>query len=64
MYTGLHLQSSTLQEKYLNFDTKNGLGGLLYVTSGLGGMSGAQAKAAVITGAVSVIAESNYSCCN
>ena len=45
--------------KYLNFDTKNGLGGLLYVTSGLGGMSGAQAKAAVITGAVSVIAESN-----
>ena len=45
--------------KYLNFDTKNGLGGLLYVTSGLGGMSGAQAKAAVIAGAVSVIADSN-----
>ena len=45
--------------KYLNFDTKNGLGGLLYVTSGLGGMSGAQAKAAVITGAVSIIADSN-----
>ena len=45
--------------KYLNFDTKNGLGGLLYVTSGLGGMSGAQAKAAVISGAVSVIADSN-----
>ena len=45
--------------KYLNFDTKDGLGGLLYVTSGLGGMSGAQAKAAVITGAVSVIADSN-----
>ena len=45
--------------KYLNFDTKEGLGGLLYVTSGLGGMSGAQAKAAVISGAVSVIADSN-----
>ncbi len=45
--------------KYLNLDTKNGLGGLLYVTSGLGGMSGAQAKAAVITGAVSIIADSN-----
>lgn len=45
--------------KYLNFDTKDGLGGLLYVTSGLGGMSGAQAKAAVISGAVSVIADSN-----
>jgi urocanate hydratase len=45
--------------KYLNFDTKNGLGGLLYVTSGLGGMSGAQAKAAVISGAVSIIADPN-----
>ena len=46
--------------KYLDFDTKNGLGGLLYVTSGLGGMSGAQAKAAVITGAVSIIADPNH----
>ena len=45
--------------KYLNFDTKNGLGGLLYVTSGLCGMSGAQAKAAVISGAVSIIADPN-----
>ena len=45
--------------KYLNFDTKEGLGGLLYVTSGLGGMSGAQAKAAVIAGAVSIIADPN-----
>jgi urocanate hydratase len=46
--------------KYLNFDTKDGLGGLLYVTSGLGGMSGAQAKAAVIAGAVSIIADPNH----
>lgn len=29
----------------------------MYVTSGLGGMSGAQAKAAVIAGCVGVIAE-------
>ncbi len=36
-----------------------GLGGKLFVTSGLGGMSGAQAKAAVIAGAVGVIAEVN-----
>ena len=36
---------------------KDGLEGILYVTSGLGGMSGAQAKAAVITGAVGLIAE-------
>jgi urocanate hydratase len=46
--------------KYLNLDTKDGLGGILYVTSGLGGMSGAQAKAAVITGAVSIIADPNH----
>ncbi|RKZ03379.1 urocanate hydratase [Candidatus Fermentibacteria bacterium] len=37
----------------------NGLAGRIYVTSGLGGMSGAQAKAAVIAGAVCVIAEVN-----
>lgn len=37
----------------------DGLGGKLFVTSGLGGMSGAQAKAAVIAGAVGVIAEVN-----
>ena len=35
----------------------NGLGGSVYITSGLGGMSGAQAGAAVITGAVGVISE-------
>ena len=38
---------------------QNKLGGLLFVSSGLGGMSGAQAKAAVIAGAVGVIAEVN-----
>lgn len=36
---------------------ESNLKGKLYVTSGLGGMSGAQSKAAVITGAVGVIAE-------
>jgi len=35
------------------------LKGMLFVSSGLGGMSGAQAKAAVIAGAVGVIAEVN-----
>ncbi len=35
----------------------NDLRGKVFVTSGLGGMSGAQARAAVITGAVGVIAE-------
>jgi urocanate hydratase len=46
----------------LNAGRKLGLGendlrGKVFVTSGLGGMSGAQAKAAVITGAVGVVAE-------
>jgi urocanate hydratase len=38
---------------------KEGLEGKLFVSSGLGGMSGAQPKAAVIAGAVGVIAEIN-----
>lgn len=46
----------------LNAGRKLGLGsenlrGKVFVTSGLGGMSGAQARAAVITGAVGVVAE-------
>jgi len=45
--------------KYLGLEGDQGLGGKLYVTSGLGGMSGAQAKASVIAGAVGVIAEVN-----
>ena len=43
--------------KYLDLPEGSDLGGILYVTSGLGGMSGAQAKAAVIAGAVCIIAE-------
>jgi len=43
--------------KYLAIPPSEGLGGVLYVTSGLGGMSGAQAKASVIAGAVCIIAE-------
>lgn len=40
--------------RYLGTDD---LRGRVFVTSGLGGMSGAQAKAAVIAGCVGVIAE-------
>jgi len=39
----------------------SGMGGKVFVTSGLGGMSGAQAKAAVIAGAVGIVAEVNPS---
>ncbi|MEE2755147.1 MAG: urocanate hydratase [Myxococcota bacterium] len=44
---------------YLNTDEETGLGGRVFVTAGLGGMSGAQAKAAVIAGAICVVAEIN-----
>ena len=43
--------------KYLGRSSEEGLSGVIYVTSGLGGMSGAQAKAAVIAGAVCIVAE-------
>ncbi len=39
--------------------SEDGLGGKLFVTAGLGGMSGAQPKAAKIAGAVSITAEIN-----
>ncbi|MBZ5640971.1 MAG: urocanate hydratase, partial [Acidobacteriia bacterium] len=43
--------------RYLGVSEEEGLAGRVFVTSGLGGMSGAQAKAAVIAGAVGVVAE-------
>lgn len=45
--------------KYLGLDGPDNLSGKVFVSSGLGGMSGAQAKAAVIAGAIGVIAEVN-----
>ncbi len=45
--------------RYLGLDAEGNLGGTVFVTSGLGGMSGAQAKAAVITGAIGLVAEIN-----
>jgi urocanate hydratase len=43
--------------KYLGLGPRENLAGRVFVSSGLGGMSGAQAKAARIAGAVGVIAE-------
>ncbi len=45
--------------RYLGLEPGQGLEGKVFVTSGLGGMSGAQPKAAVIAGAVGVVAEIN-----
>ena len=45
--------------QYLGLTPEETLAGKVFVTAGLGGMSGAQAKAAVIAGAVCVVAEIN-----
>lgn len=51
-----HVQLTVLNagRRYLKAED---LSGKVFVTSGLGGMSGAQAKAAVIAGCVGIIAE-------
>jgi urocanate hydratase len=64
MYIGpqgiVHGTTITVLNAGRRLDAKDGsLAGKVFVTSGLGGMSGAQAKAAVIAGAVGVIAEIN-----
>ena len=44
---------------HLGLDDDSDLSGITFITSGLGGMSGAQAKAATIAGAACIIAETN-----
>lgn len=51
---GTTLTVANASRKYLG---KESLSGTVFVTAGLGGMSGAQAKAAVICGAIGVVAE-------
>ncbi len=46
---------------YLKIPAVEGLKGKLYLSSGLGGMSGAQAKAIEIAGGIGIIAEVDYS---
>jgi len=47
--------------KYLGIPEDKDLKGVFFVSSGLGGMSGAQAKAVEISGGIGVIAEVDYS---
>lgn len=47
--------------KYLGVKSDQDLGGISFVSSGLGGMSGAQPKAATIAGAVGIFAEVDLS---
>jgi len=53
----VHGTALTLQNMARKFFAKEDMAGMVYVTSGLGGMSGAQPKAADICGCISVIAE-------
>ena len=46
---------------YLNIPVSEGLKGIVYISSGLGGMSGAQGKAIEIAGGIGIIAEVDYS---
>ncbi|MFW9783594.1 MAG: urocanate hydratase [Candidatus Heimdallarchaeota archaeon] len=46
---------------HLGISPKEGLSGILYLSSGLGGMSGAQAKAIEIAGGIGIIAEVDFS---
>ncbi|MDG1524633.1 MAG: urocanate hydratase, partial [Candidatus Thalassarchaeaceae archaeon] len=63
MYIGpqgiVHGTTITILNAARKYLQKNDLNGVTFVTSGLGGMSGAQAKAAVIAGATCLVAEIN-----
>jgi len=63
MYIGpqgiVHGTTITILNAARRYLGRNDLAGVTFVTSGLGGMSGAQAKAAVIAGATCLVAEIN-----
>ncbi len=58
---GTYLTLLNAARKYLGLPADKDLRGILFVSSGLGGMSGAQAKAIEIAGGIGVIAEVDYS---
>lgn len=58
---GTYITLLNAGRKYLGIDEDKDLSGVLFVSSGLGGMSGAQAKAVEIAGGIGVIAEVDYS---
>jgi urocanate hydratase len=57
----VHGTTLTLQNMARKFFNRDDMKGMVYVTSGLGGMSGAQPKAGDICGCISVTAEINES---
>jgi urocanate hydratase len=54
---GTYITLLNAGRQYLGIPEKEDLGGRMFLTSGLGGMSGAQAKAVEIAGGVGIIAE-------
>ena len=58
---GTYITVLNAGRKYLGIPANGDLTGICYVSSGLGGMSGAQAKAIEIAGGVGVLAEVDYS---
>lgn len=58
---GTYITLLNAGRKYLGIPADRDLAGVLFVSSGLGGMSGAQSKAVEISGGIGVIAEVDYS---
>lgn len=58
---GTYITLLNAGRKYLGIPEDQDLAGTLYISSGLGGMSGAQAKAVEIAGGIGVLAEVDYS---
>ncbi|MCK5773242.1 MAG: urocanate hydratase, partial [Thermoplasmata archaeon] len=56
---GTYITLLNAGRNYLNIPDDGDIKGKLFITSGLGGMSGAQAKAVEIAGGIGVIAETN-----
>jgi len=58
---GTYITLLNAGRQYLGIPEDKDLKGIFFVTSGLGGMSGAQAKAVEIAGGIGIIAEVDYS---
>jgi len=58
---GTYITLLNAGRKYLGIPDESDLAGVVYVSSGLGGMSGAQPKACEIAGGIAVIAEVDFS---
>ncbi|MCX6556856.1 MAG: urocanate hydratase [Candidatus Aminicenantes bacterium] len=58
---GTYLTLLNAGRLYLGIPAQKDLAGVVYLSSGLGGMSGAQAKAVEIAGGIGVLAEVDYS---